>query len=85
MFVEVVVNVMVTPNDEEMTARELGEAAVEAVRNAVLRAEERGHQHRLKDRVSLGMSEVVELRNQLTGSRLSCIRRPGEQPQGETR
>ena len=63
---EVVVNVIVTPNNEEMAAKELGEAAVEAVRNAVLRAEKEGHQHRLKDRVSLGVSEVVELRNQFT-------------------
>jgi len=63
---EVVVNVIVTPNNEEMTAKELGEVAVEAVSNAVLHAEEQGHQHHLKDRVSLGVSEVVELRNQFT-------------------
>ena len=31
MFAEVVVHVMVTPQDEELTAKELGEAAVEAV------------------------------------------------------
>ena len=66
VFAEVVVNVMVKPNDEEMTAKELGETAVEAVRNAVLHAEKEGHQHRLKDRVALGVSEVVELRNQFT-------------------
>jgi hypothetical protein len=59
---EVIVNVMVKPNNEEMTAKELGEVAVEAVKNAVLHAEKQGHQHRLKDRVSLGVSEVVELR-----------------------
>jgi len=62
-FAEVIVNVMVQPIAEEMTARELGEAAVEAVTNAVLRAEEQGHRYRLKDRVSLGMSQVTELRN----------------------
>ena len=45
-----------------MTARELSQAAVEAVRIAVRRAEQEGHQHRLTDRVSLGMSEMVELR-----------------------
>lgn len=66
VFAEVVVNVMVQPNNEEMTAKELGEVAVEAIRNAVLRAEKEGHQHRLKDRISLGVSEVVELRNQFT-------------------
>ncbi len=63
VFAEVVVNVMVTPNDEEMTAEELGEAAVEAVLNAVHHAEEQGHRYRLKGRVSLGMSEAAELRN----------------------
>jgi hypothetical protein len=63
---EVVVHVMVKPNNEELTAKELANAAVEAVRNAVRSAEERGHHHRLEGRVSLGISEVVELRNQFT-------------------
>ncbi len=63
LFAEVVVNVMVQPRVEELTVRALGEAAVEAVRNAIRLAEERGHQHRLGDRAALGMSEVVELRN----------------------
>ena len=66
MCAEVLVHVMVTPKSEEMTAKELGEAAVEAVANAVHDAEQRGHRHRLKDQVSLGMSAVVELHNQLT-------------------
>jgi hypothetical protein len=66
LFAEVTVHVMVKPNDEEMTARELGDAAVEAVGNAVWHAEQEGHQHRLKDQVSLGMSQVVELRNMMT-------------------
>jgi hypothetical protein len=66
LAVEVIVHVMVTPRNEEMTARELAEAAVEAVRNAVHDAERRGHRHRLEDQVSLGMSDVVELHNQLT-------------------
>jgi hypothetical protein len=80
VFAEVVVNVMVTPNDEELTAKELGEAAVEAVLNAVHRAEEQGHRYRLKDRVSLGMSEVAELRNLQTmvGPAVSG-RKPGKQ------
>jgi hypothetical protein len=64
LFAEVVVHVMVKPNDKEMTAKELAQAAVEAVRNAVRRAEQAGHEHRLKDQVALGMSESVELRNQ---------------------
>ena len=66
MFAEVVVHVMVTPKSEDMTARELGEAAIEAVANAVHDAEQRGHYHRQEGRVSLGMSAVVELHNQLT-------------------
>ena len=66
VFAEVVVNVMVTPIAEELTARELGEAAVEAVLNAVHHAEESGHQYQLKDRVRLGMSQVAELRNMQT-------------------
>jgi len=68
MCAEVLVHVMVTPRSGEMTARELGEAAVEAVRNAVRDAERRGHRHRLADQVSLGVSEVVELHNQLTAT-----------------
>jgi hypothetical protein len=64
-FFEVVVNVMVQPKVEELTARELGEAAVDAVQSAIRLAEERGHQHRLGDRVTLGMSEVAALRNQI--------------------
>jgi hypothetical protein len=66
LAVDVVVHVMVTPRSEQMTARELGEAAVEAVRDAVRDAERRGHRHRLADQVTLGMSEVVELHNRLT-------------------
>ena len=61
--VEVVVNVMIVPNDEEMTARDLAKAAVEAVGNAVRHAEEAGFQHRLEGRVTLGAG-TVELRNQ---------------------
>jgi hypothetical protein len=64
-FFEVVVNVMVQPKVEELTARELGKAAVDAVRSAIQLAEERGHQHRLGDRVALGVSEVTALRNQI--------------------
>jgi pantothenate synthetase len=63
MCAEVLVHVMVTPRNEDMTARELAEAAVEAVANAVRDAERRGHQHRLEGQVTLGMSEVFELHN----------------------
>jgi hypothetical protein len=63
VFAEVVVHVMAEPIAEELTARELGEVAVEAVLNAVHHAEEQGHRYRLKDRVRLGMSQAAELRN----------------------
>ena len=66
LFAEVVVNVMVLPNDEEITARDLAQAAVEAVRNALRQAEKAGLRHRLEGRVSMGFGEVVELKNQLT-------------------
>jgi len=61
VIAEVVVHVMVQPKVDGLTARQLGNAAMDAVRNAVRHAEERGHQHRLVDQVELGMSEVVEL------------------------
>ncbi len=54
---------MVRTNAEEMTAREMAKAAVEAVAAAVRQGEEAGFRHRLKGRISLGTSEVVELRN----------------------
>jgi hypothetical protein len=63
LFAEVVVNVMVKPNDEEMAARTLANAAVEAVRNAVRQGEEAGFRHGLQGQVSLGAG-TVELRNQ---------------------
>ena len=62
-FAEVVVHVMVTPVAGELTAEQLGEAAVEAVLNAVQLAEKQGHRHRLEGRVRLGMSQAAELRN----------------------
>jgi hypothetical protein len=64
LVVEVVVHVMVIPN-EEMAADEMAKAAIEAVSHAVRDAEKRGHRHRLEGRVALGMSETVELRNML--------------------
>ncbi len=63
LTVEVVVHVMAIPKSEDISARELAQAAVEAVGNAVCRAEKKGHEHRLKDRVSLGMSDVVEMKD----------------------
>jgi hypothetical protein len=65
LTVAVVVHVMAIPKGEDISARELAQAAVEAVSNALHHAEQQGHEHRLKDRVSLGTSVVVELKNML--------------------
>ncbi len=72
VFTEVVVNVMAQPLGEGLTARELGEAAMEAVLDAVQRAEKQGHRYRLQDRVSLCASQAAELRNLQTMARSSC-------------
>ena len=50
----------------DLTARDLARSAVEAVANAVRQGEKAGFRHRLKGRISLGTSEVVELRNLTT-------------------
>jgi hypothetical protein len=63
LFAEVVVNVMVKPKTEDISARELAQAAVEAVGNAVCLGERTGLRHRLEGRVSMGFGEVVELKN----------------------
>ncbi len=63
VFVEVVVHVQAQPNHEEMTARDLARAAVEAVANAVRQAEQAGFQHRLHGQVALGAG-TVELQNE---------------------
>ena len=63
VFVEVVVHVQAQAKHEEMKARDLAKAAVEAVNNAVRRAEEAGFSHRLQGQVNLGAG-TVELRNQ---------------------
>jgi hypothetical protein len=63
VFADVTVHVMLQPKDEELTARELGEAAVEAVLNALHGAEEQCHRYRLQERVALGMSQAAELGN----------------------
>jgi hypothetical protein len=64
MEVAVAVKVMAVPNDEEMTAGELAEAAVEAVANAVREGEKKGFRHRLVGQVSMGAG-TIELQNQL--------------------
>ena len=62
-FFEILVKVMVQPKVAGLTAQELGEAALDAVGNAIRLAEEGGHRYRLADRAALGMSEVMELRS----------------------
>jgi uncharacterized protein with PIN domain len=59
VIVEVVVNVMMTPTKRNMSARTLAEAAVEAVGNAVRKAEEQGFSHRLGNQVTMGMGEIT--------------------------
>jgi len=65
LVVEVTVHVMAIPSNEEMTARDLAQAAVEAVTNAIRQAEAAGFRHRLEGQVSLGAG-TVELRNVIT-------------------
>ncbi len=63
LVAEIVVHVMVQPKVDGLTAGQLGDAAVEAVKNAIRLAENRGHQYRLADQAELGMSEVVEMKS----------------------
>jgi hypothetical protein len=81
--VDVVVHVLVQPLGEGLTARELGEAAVEAVLNAVHGAEKHGHRHHLEGRVSLCMSQAAELDNLQTAVGQAVSRQPGCQKEGE--
>ena len=60
VFADVVVHVMAQPKGDGMTAKQLGEAVVEAVLNAVHGAEEQGHRFRLQDRVALCASQAAE-------------------------
>ena len=61
--VDVLVHVLVQPKEEGLTARELGEAAVEAVLNAVHHAEKQGHRHHLAGKVVLCVSQAAEVDN----------------------
>jgi CO dehydrogenase nickel-insertion accessory protein CooC1 len=65
IIVEVGVNVLMTPTRRNMTARVLARAALEAVANAVRKAEEEGFRHRLGNQVTMGVGEVG-LQNHLT-------------------
>jgi hypothetical protein len=75
--VDVLVHVLVQPLGEGMTARELGEAAVEATLNALHRAEKQGHRHHLEGRVSLCMSQVAEVANLQTAVGQAVSPHPG--------
>ena len=65
LTVDITVHCIIAPKSQDISARELAQAAVEAVGNALHRAEKEGHEHRLKGRVTLGTSVVVELTNMM--------------------
>ena len=58
MLVEVMVTIQVMPTAKDITAKALSQAAVEAVGNAVRKAEAEGFQHPLKDQVEMGVGQV---------------------------
>ena len=58
ILVEVLVTVQVTPTRKGITAKALSQAAVEAVGNAVRKAEQEGFQHRLSDQAEMGVGQV---------------------------
>ena len=57
-MVEVLVTIQVIPTAKDITAKALTEVAVEAVGNAVRKAEQDGFRHRLKDQVEMGVGQV---------------------------
>ena len=58
ILVEVMVTIQVIPTAKDIAAKALTEAAVEAVGNAVRKAEQEGFQHPLKDEVAMGVGQV---------------------------
>jgi hypothetical protein len=58
ILVEVMVTIQVMPTMKDITAKALSLAAVEAVGNAVRKAEQEGFQHRLKNQVAMGVGQV---------------------------
>jgi hypothetical protein len=83
--VDVVVHVLARPKDEGLTARELGETAVEATLNAVHHAEKQGHRHHLQERVFLCMSQAAEVANLQTAVGQAVSPHPGCRGEGEER
>jgi len=65
ILVEVMVNVLMSPIKRNMAARVLARAAVEAVGNAVRKAEEDGLRHRLAKQIVMGVGEI-SVQNHLT-------------------
>ncbi len=65
VIIEVVVNVLMMPTKRNMTAKVLSKAAVEAVTNAVRKAEEEGLRHRLGKQIEIGVGEVVVQNHQM--------------------
>jgi len=58
ILVEVMVTIQVIPTAKDIAAKTLTEAAVEAVGNAVRKAEQDGFQHPLKAEVEMGVGQV---------------------------
>ena len=58
LAVAVLVHLLVVPEIDTLTIKALSQAAVEAVRNAVARAEQDGFQHRLVGKVTMGAGPV---------------------------
>lgn len=83
LFAEVLVHVMVQPN-EDIAAKDLAKAAVEAVHNALRQTEAAGLRHRLAGRATMGFGDLVELKSHLTatGSQVVLCKNhvPGENP-----
>ncbi len=58
LAVEVIVHLLVVPAIDTLTIRDLSQAAVEAVRNAVAHAEQEGFCHKLVGKVTMGAGPV---------------------------
>ena len=58
LAVEVLINMLVVPITNSLAKRVLAQAAVEAVRHVVARAEMEGFQHKLVGKVTLGAGPI---------------------------
>ena len=58
LAVEILVHLLVVPEIDNLTIRALNQVAVEAVQNAIARAEQEGFQHKLVGKVTMGPGPV---------------------------